>query len=107
MDFLAHFSACNMDHIIERICHFAGYAAIVNMHIVCKDWNQILKDLNIFERLLVRRLGRDPHFRKLCHYNCWLDAMEDIKKKKNSNEVNKVNMHAIYSTTDLKERITG
>jgi WD40 repeat protein len=78
MDMLSALRDRNLILVIEDICFHAGYEATANMHRVSKAWNQILSELDVWNRGFDRKWRRSDDFRRLCRHNGW--TRSDAKK---------------------------
>ena len=92
IDFLVALHSRNMIGIIDAVCFYAGYDATANMHLVCKEWNKILSDLDVWNRGFNSRWRSREEFRRLTHVNGWT-----------RNDSKRVN----YALTDFKSGIIG
>ena len=79
-DFFGGLHKMNLVAIIENICQHLNYSSIANMRLVCKSWNLILANVDIWRVLLLKRLRNDQSFEKtarLCNWTSKILSEDD------------------------------
>lgn len=86
-------------HIVQRICHFAGYSTIVNMLCVSQGWNQILCSYDLWKHLIQQRFKSDS-YKKFCSLNGWPTEYLDFPSATHAH------LFPYFAATDLREAMT-
>ena len=110
MDLIDELYSRNLGHIIDQICsHGLTHRDIVNMHMVCKNWNIMFKvqdqevsNGSIWRRLLFTKCKNSQTYKHLSLLNNWWPAIVLSK----FSGTRKENVESLY-IPEIKNNITN